>query len=75
MEEVSSHAHDPTPRTTLPAPPIGGAQTGLLARPTAEMHKAPLIARVHMRMGIWRWTVTEASQLYAHVNAPVEPAY
>jgi len=42
--------------------PLGGAQTGLLARPTAEMHKAPLIARVHMRMGIWRWTVTEVCQ-------------
>lgn len=59
VEEVSSHTHDPTPRPSLAAPPIGGAQTGLLARPTAEMHKAPLIARVHMRMGIWRWTVTE----------------
>ncbi|DBA66640.1 TPA: hypothetical protein ACH3X2_002209 [Trebouxia sp. C0005] len=59
VEEVSAHAHDPTPRPSLPAPAIGGAQTGLLARPTAEMHKAPLIARVHMRMGIWRWTVTE----------------
>ena len=59
MEEVSAHGHDPTPRPNLPVPPIGGAQTGLLARPTAEMHKAPLIARVHMRMGIWRWTVTE----------------
>lgn len=61
VEEVSAHAHDPTPRPSLPAPAIGGAQTGLLARPTAEMHKAPLIARVHMRMGIWRWTVTEVS--------------
>ena len=59
VEEVSAHAHDPTPRSSLPGPPIGGAQTGILARPTGEMHKAPLIARVHMRMGIWRWTVTE----------------
>jgi len=62
VEEVSAHAHDPTPRPSLPAPAIG-AQTGLLARPTAEMHKAPLIARVHMRMGIWRWTVTEVGNL------------
>lgn len=61
VEEVSASAHDPTPRAFLAAPAIGGSHTGLLARPTAEMHKAPLIARVQMRMGIWRWTVTEVN--------------
>lgn len=34
------------PQTPGPLPPEDGG------------YKAPLIARVHLRLGVWRWTIT-----------------
>ena len=36
--------------------------TSLVAGPGASLedYKAPLIARVHLRLGMWRWTITPA---------------
>ena len=38
------------PRGALQTPP----------RNNLEGYKAPLIARVHLRLGMWRWTITPA---------------
>ncbi|KAK9806197.1 hypothetical protein WJX72_004970 [[Myrmecia] bisecta] len=44
--------------------PVAVATTsGTVVNKSTDAYRAPLIARVHLRMGIWRWTVTSSEDL------------